>query len=743
MPLLVRTLLLWSLVACASVARAQEGRPSEVERPEVVELEFTGVESVDEDALRGSIQTQESECRNALFRILLLCTVTTSPYFVDKHWLERSELARDMLRIRIYYWRAGYREATVDTAVTALDDDGEKVRLTLSIEEGPPTLISSIRVVRPPAVLPDEQLERLLLLRAGQPLNLANLDSSRLRIRDALWQQGYADAEIDTAVTVSAETRSGAIEIRVDPRWVATIGDIVISGNQRISERTILNSLIIEEGDIYRRSDVLRSQRNLYESALFQHAAVVVPPQGDTTKLIDITVREAPLQYVRVAGGLNTVDYAQLEARYANLNWFGRARRLEVRGSLGNLLAEQLTGKGPFEDVTGRIDGDPDRFLDPNWTASAELRQPWFLSPLNVASVSVFGHRRSAPGVFVDRGHGASGTFTREIARSITSSANYRFEVVRIGAGDVYLCINFGVCDTETVSVLQRPHRLSPASLSATADRSNDPLSPTRGWRATASLEHASAYTGSDFRYNRASADGALYLPLAGHVIAGRLRIGVVRAVESTSIAVGVVAAGDPLLHPRKRFYAGGSQSVRGYGENQLGPRVLTIDPAKLEAIGCDISSAAVAGCDIDMVQEAEDGTVSLDNDDFQPRPLGGNSILEGSVEFRFGIWEQLSGAVFLDGAIVGERSVFSITGNTAALTPGVGVRYTTPIGPVRVDLGVNPCLAESLPVVTQVEGADGASELVRLDQRRVYSRCTGSSLLSRLQLHLSIGQAY
>lgn len=720
-----------------------QGSASEVERPEVVELEVTGVASVDEDGLRDAIQTHESTCRNALFRLLLLCTVSTSPYFVDKSWLERPELARDMLRIRIYYWRHGYREATVDTAVTALNDDGDKVRVTLSVDEGPPTLISSIRVIRPPAILPDEDVRDLLLLRAGQPLDLFALDSSRVRIRNALWQSGYADAVIDTVVTVAEETRSAAIEIRVDPRWRTTIGDIVISGNERIAERTILNSLLIREGDIYRRSEVLRSQRILYESALFQHAAIVVPPQGDSTKLIDITVREAPLQYVRAAAGFTTVDFGQLEVRYTNWNWYGQARRLELRGTLGNLLARQLSGKGPFERVGAGIDGDIGPFLNPNWTASAEVRQPWFRSPLNAVSVGVFGHRRSAPGVFVDRGYGATGTFTRDLAARITSSANYRFEIVRMDASDVYLCLNFGVCETETIGALQQPHRLSPFSISATADRANDPLSATRGWRARASVEHASALSGSDFRYNRATAEGTAYLPLGNNVIAGRLRVGAVRALGSTAGAVGLQSSLEPILHPRKRFYAGGSTSVRGYGENQLGPRVLTIAPSKLEAIGCDVSLAGVSGCALSSEQVIDGDTVRLRSNDFQPRPLGGNSILEGSVELRFGIWGELSGAVFLDGAIVGEQNVFTISGNTAALTPGVGVRYTTPIGPIRVDLGVNPCLNESLPVLTEAEGPNGANEIVRLDERRVYSGCTGRSLLSRLQLHLSIGQAY
>ena len=729
---------------------APQERREEVEHPEVMELDFTGVEKLTEEELRASIATEETRCKSALFRIFLFCTITTSPIFLEKHYLDRPELARDMLRLRILYWRSGYREATVDTAVTPLTDDGDKVRGTLSVTEGPPTLVSSIRVLRPPDILDDDLIERLLQLRAGQPLDLADLDTSYVGLRDALWERGYSDATIDTAITVTPDARAAAVEITIDPRWRATVGQIVIAGNERVGARTILNSLTLSEGEIYRRSEVIRSQRSLYESGLFQHAAIVVRPRGDTTKLIEITVREAPLQMVRVSGGFNTVDFVQLESRYTNYNWFGRARRLEIRGQLGNLLARQLNGRGPFRDVEQQLTtSEIDPFLRPTWQASIELRQPWFQSPLNTIAANIFGHRRSSPGAFADRGYGLSGTFTRELAERATASANYRFELTRLEATDVYLCVNFGVCDTQTVSALQGEHRLSPFSLSATSDRSDDPLHPTRGYRARGEIEHASGFTVSDFRYNRVSAEGTLYRSFGRSVLAGKLRLGAVRALGSTAEAVGIVAPeGEPVLHPRRRFYAGGSQSVRGYGENQLGPRVLTVDPARLADLGCDVSYEAVASCNPNNAGTDTLGNqVLLEDSDFQARPLGGTSVAEASVEFRFPIWQELSGAVFIDGAIVGERNTLSLGGSSAALTPGFGMRYTTPIGPVRVDLGVNPCLAERLTVLTEAIGPDGRPEIVPLEHQRVFApACRGTGIrgvLNRLQLHLSIGQAY
>jgi outer membrane protein assembly factor BamA len=137
-------------------------------------------------------------------------------------------------------------------------------------------------------------------------------------------------------------------------------------------------------------------------------------------------------------------------------------------------------------------------------------------------------------------------------------------------------------------------------------------------------------------------------------------------------------------------------------------------------------------------------GEYNIPNSDFTPRPLGGSTLLEGSVEFRFPVWQALSGAVFLDGAFVGEGSLSKVTTGSGALTPGFGVRYKSPVGPIRVDLGINPTTGEQLQVVTEDDSfAEGTRRpLVTLkDQTRAIDEKSG--LLSRLTLHLSIGEAF
>jgi len=129
-------------------------------------------------------------------------------------------------------------------------------------------------------------------------------------------------------------------------------------------------------------------------------------------------------------------------------------------------------------------------------------------------------------------------------------------------------------------------------------------------------------------------------------------------------------------------------------------------------------------------------------------------------VEFRFPIWGPLNGAVFVDAAVVGATSLRDVAnlegslteGITWAVTPGFGVRFISPVGPIRFDVGINPKLEERLTVIT--EGENGSLVALshtnaagqRVLSQRIYNPAAGSGLggfLNRATIHLSIGEAF
>jgi outer membrane protein insertion porin family len=726
-------------------ASAQNTHDLQREAPEVRQLIITGVKHVDVRDLERSISTQATKCRSLVLEPF--CLLTHSGTFQDRHFFDADEFRRDVLRIRLYYWKRGYREAEVDSAVKSTGP--RQVRVTFDVHENRPTLIRKIAISYDSTMISNKMRDRLTLLRAKDPLDLVVLDSMRVLFQDELWDRGYGDASVDTSVVVDTASRLADVGLTLIPNRLTTVGRITVTGAQRVDVATIRRSITFRQGDLFRQSDVLESQRNLYESNLFRLATIDVPVQFDSVKNVNIDVTEAPLHEARVGPGLTNVDFLQFQTHYTSYNLFGGARRLDVDGSVGNLFASSLQGRGTFRNIRNDLaapDTNISPYVQPTYAASIDFKQPAFLQrPADAAGFGVFAHRNINPGVFIDRGVGGTATFTHQVKIRAPVSVNYRYEINRVQASDVYFCVNFGVCDSLTIGTLRSHQSLSPLTLTGFIDRSDIPFSPTKGYVARLDFEHASAYTGSDYRYNRLFFDAAVY----GHksrtqnVYTAHLRVGWVRPINS--------GADIGLLHPRKRFYAGGANSVRGYSENQLGPRILTIDDSTLIKGATNIGGGTCA-LTPEAVKFCDPNSPKLKASDFIPQPLGGTSLIEGSVEYRVPLplgphLRNFVGAVFVDGGVVGSGSirgiqtVTNIVKGTAAITPGFGVRYQSPVGPIRVDFGFNPSRSEALGVVTAVRDSTGQRRIVPLGVSRNYSQ--GKTLLNRLVLHFSIGEAY
>ena len=423
--------------------------------PEVVDLRLNGVHAIKPKELMLSIATDKSHCVTMV--LTPICWISKAHYFFKREYLDHAELKRDVLRIKVFYWKRGFREAQVDTAIAETDEN--QVAVAFNIVEGPPTIVSALDIIQTQSVLNERDLKKRIVLGTGTPLNLLRLDTSVVYLKQSLWDKGYADAVVDTTITLDSATHTGAIKINVDPQHKATIGEILIEGEKKVSERTLRKSLTMQPGQLFRRAEMLKSQRALYESNLFRRASIEVPKQGDSSKVIVVTVQEAPLRDARISAGFNTVDFFQVEGRFTHYNLFGGAKRLELQGVAGNLFAGSLNGRGIFRKLTDNVGSNSSRYFTPTYNLSANLRKPWFISHANELALGVFSHRRSAPGIYVDRGFGTTFTFTRTVADRSPASANYTYELTRVDAGDVYFCVNYGVCDQPTLSALHEQQR--------------------------------------------------------------------------------------------------------------------------------------------------------------------------------------------------------------------------------------------------------------------------------------------
>jgi outer membrane translocation and assembly module TamA len=144
--------------------------------------------------------------------------------------------------------------------------------------------------------------------------------------------------------------------------------------------------------------------------------------------------------------------------------------------------------------------------------------------------------------------------------------------------------------------------------------------------------------------------------------------------------------------------------------------------------------------------------------EDLEVRPVGGNALVEGNVEVRFPLLlERMRGAAFLDFGQVW-RAVENVDPQQLAWSPGIGVRYFSPIGPIRVDVGYNPAGSERLTVLSTDVCDASQNPCGPIEPGGVYDRLANGSRLraqrtvdwnpfdsftDRLQIHFSIGQAF
>ena len=734
------------LVACAlpvlgQGASAKRARHDSIT---VTTVTFPGATDVSPDDLKRVVFTRPSPCR--LPFLIPICKVTQSQLVTDRRRTTSAALGEDITALRVYYWQRGFREAQVDTVLTT-QKRGSSVEFRIT--EGAPTRISTLSIIQRTPVLSPLELAEAVTLKEGEPLSLIALDTTLTRLRAAVWNKGYGDVHVDTSVPRPDASHLVPVRIDIDPRWITRVGTVEFEGNKYLSDNALRRGLVLQPGTLYTRDAVLESQRRLFQSPAIARALVITPAAGDSIKTLTMAIAETAPHHAAVSVGFNTIEYGQAAVELHH-NDLGAGRWLSVRAAAGNLFAERLDGRAIFQRaLPSDITGDATGFLRPTYQASLTLTQPWIAGARTSAALTAFAGRRSLANVVIDEDAGATIGLVHELSSRAPVGINYRLETTRVQGSAVYFCAGYGICDAGTRDALTRRRRLAPIGVSAWIDRSDDLEAPTSGYTAVIDAEHASSATGSQFAHNRLAVDASLYhsfgtrkviadIEAPAKVFAVHGRAGYVRPLASDRALLGVAGDGEGILHPRARFYAGGMQSVRGFAENELGPTVLQARRASLLAAGCSDVSIASTQCDPSPVP----------NDQLFARPVGGSSVVEGSAELRLPVVKALGVVLFLDGAYVGTAGLVSPARGKGAVTPGAGFRYRSPLGVLRLDIGLRPVSAELLPVVVAATDTQGVDRIVRLAREKRYSPIDPSpgalhSLARRLVVHFAMGQAF
>jgi outer membrane protein insertion porin family/translocation and assembly module TamA len=270
-------------------------------------------------------------------------------------------------------------------------------------------------------------------------------------------------------------------------------------------------------------------------------------------------------------------------------------------------------------------------------------------------------------------------------------------------------------------------------------DRTDLLLDPSNGNQLHLELRSGttSLDTASGTRFSRVLAEGSVYKTVGSSTFAARLQLAAVLDGFTTRGATAYVP-------PEERLYAGGPNSVRGYNQNLLGPVVYIVDSYVT-------SDTTIGGNPAQLFRASDTSRVR------QYSPTGGNTLIVASAEWRLRL-PSLGGrvqlATFVDAGQVWNRPQQTFSISDLRVTPGVGVRVRSPIGPLRVDVAYNGYA--STTGSAYFVGSDNVLRCVSPDNtlssgivtsgetcEPTYSPPAGSSVLSKLTFNFSIGQAF
>jgi outer membrane protein insertion porin family len=569
-----------------------------------------------------------------------------------------SNLGSDAVRIQGYYRQRGFAGVKVTSQVERREPKAgsEVVRVRLVIAEGVRSVVDSVSFQGHTAVTV-ETLRASVESAPGQPYFEPQISSDADRIALLYLNRGYPEVAVQPAPKGMGDGSKVELTFTIHEGPQILIDHVLIVGNRRTSRETILREVELKSGQPLSQQQEDETRRRLTELGLFRRVDIsyLQLPGEQTHRDVIITVDEAPVTTIAYGGGLeggrilvrSSLDGgAEEEFQVAprgffqvnRRNLFGKDRSLSLFTSVSfrkkGISAESAPDPGiqdagyGFNEYLARATFIERRIFgtETDATLTAALEQ-------GVRSSFDFNRR------------GGSAIITRRISPTVLINAVYSLDHTRL------LNIKSNFAAQPEIDRLFPQVRLSSVSGSVIRDTRNDLLEPSSGNLIGADAELAARALGSEVGFFKTFLQGFAFRQLprsSATVLALGARLGLAAGFPRTvSRDTEIIVVED--IPASERFYAGGGTTVRGFTLDRLGT------------------------------------PETIDQDGF---PRGGHGLVVLNAELRIPVRGGLGAVAFVDGGNV-FRTVEDMDWSELRASVGFGFRYRSPIGPVRVDLGI------------------------------------------------------
>ena len=564
--------------------------------------------------------------------------------------LIETELRRDVIRIERYYQRRGFSNVSVNYEIEDLGRDGKK-RVVFNVQEGTPIRISSLNLI-----IEAEEKERTYIrnsrpyqralkeheFQEGRRYQVIRTPDVEGKFTDVIQNLGFAYANVSVEAEVDSAALTADVTIRNTPGPKTYVDDFIVEADLSVPEKILNRETGIEKGSLYSAKDVQEAQRQIFNHHLFRFATISIPEQPrDSSLTMLIRARENLPRSFEASLGVGREEIVRGQLSWQHRNITGSGHRFSA-SSRGSFIEQRL---------------------------NADYLIPYVFNTKSSFVTSLFGQRRLEPSFELLR-TGITNSLIYQPRRNLTGSFSYEFSINKeLSRRDNRTALPDTVLNFDV------------SSLSFSGFYSEGFSREQRGWVVQPAIEISGTFRESTFRFQKFSLDVRRFTELTNStVLATRLSGGTIFFADNDSLPSAI------------RFFTGGTNSVRGWSRQDLGPKVATFN---------------------------EDGTF----DEFIT--IGGRILFNFNVEFRQQINSFIEGfgiAAFLDGGQVW-RSFNRFNERSVQFGTGGGFRYQSPIGPVRIDLGykVNP-----------------TDEDLDIFEERDFG-----NIWNKINIHFSIGQAF
>ncbi|HEY3940074.1 MAG TPA: POTRA domain-containing protein [Bryobacteraceae bacterium] len=582
-------------------------------------------------------------------------------------------LRQDIQAIQNLYTSNGFRDVKVTSRIQD-DFQGQANHLAvfITIQEGRQWFVSNLSLEGvAPSDLPT--LESMLSSSKSQPFSEANVASDRDNLLNFYYSQGYLNATFDYYVSPAERPNRVNLRYVLRPGARKYVRDVLVSGLDTTRSRLVFDRLELKSGEPLSLSKETDSQRRLYDLGIFARVNTAIQnPDGDEDhKYVLYDIDEARHYSLNVGVG---AQLARIGGGVTTLDNPAGSTGFAPRLAVG-ITRINLFGLGQSLGLQTAVSTIEQRaaltYFIPQFVSNEKLSLTTTTLIENSNDIRTFtAHRREGSVQLAER-----------LSRAFT--LQYRLVFRHVSLSNVKI-------EQLLVPLLSQPETVGLGEFSIIQDKRDDPTDAHRGIYTTFDLSYAPGFLGSQTQFARGLFRNSTYHPFHHDLVFAR----------STQLGLISRTGGRPGIPLAERIYSGGSTSLRAFPDFQAGPRDLTTG-----------------------------------------FPLGGSALLTNTFELRFPLYgDNLGGVIFQDAG-----NVYSSLGdvslrfrqrnlqdfNYMVQSAGIGIRYRTPIGPVRLDFSFSP----NAPRFFGLKGTE-----------QDYINGTATSTVQKInsfQFHFSLGQAF